>query len=517
MPSIPDEIWHNVFSFFQCHLPQDNWWMYGMQIDRGPTSPPQALLSLSLVCKRFRRIAQPLIYRTILLEGRDDSIERQISLAKTLVSAPQLGLNTRVVTLNDALNDDLKYGSDKAYYKYQDILNSAWRSFDSPPAFKKCLEEELGRGDEVGLATFLLALMPNVRLVDLTSYATTRSLLWLLSGRQEMTRAMFLRRTRKKTGRVHGSDDNDTDIAKHDDDQGLSQGVANYVYGNYGLTHLEEVRIRLADLSAFPISIDDLEPALLHPRLKKLRLYGDMWLKNNIQKLKLPDEPWNLEYLEVKESLFTHSSLKSILTHCKSLKSLSMEMASFQKDSQDDEGPWHLDLVRFGDVLRELGQDLETLDLDILGGTNSECKRRLGSLAQLKSLRHLGIHVGILVPWQDGVGPDTILAGVLPESLQSVHLRWDANLYYDNVAKRYRDRVDLALVQFLTGNQFPNMRRITIERSESKRMNEFDGKVDGWVVHEVTHKPAWKTLDPEEDMRIFVTMYRQDSSCCTDE
>ncbi|KAF4460542.1 hypothetical protein FALBO_12675 [Fusarium albosuccineum] len=504
MASIPDEIWHNVFSFFQCHLPQDNWWMYGMQIDRGPTSPPQTLVSLSLVCKRFRRIAQPLIYRTILLDGHDDNIERQIDLAKTLASAPQLGLNTRVVTLNDA--------SDKASYKYQDILNSAWSSFDSPTAFKKCLEDELRHGDEVGLATFILALMPNVRLVDLTSNLASQSLLWLLSGRQEMTHEMTrVRKIKKKTSLVDSSDDNDMDIAKLDHYLAQARGVASYVYGNYGLRHLEEVRIRYADASDFSISIADLEPALIHPRLKTLRLYGFNWLKGEIKMMKFPDEPWNLEYLEVKESLFDHNSLKSILTHCKSLKGLSMEMASCQRDFAYEEGLWNLDLARFGDVLRELSQDLETLDLDILGGTaNSECKRRLGSLAQLKSLRHLGIHVGDLVPWQGGVGPDTILAGVLPESLQSVHLYWDANLFYDIVAKRYRDRADLALVQFLTGNQFPNMRRITIKRFGSKRMHEFDGNVDGWVVDELTHKPAWKTLDPEEHMRIFVTMYRQE-------
>ncbi|KAI3395879.1 hypothetical protein diail_664, partial [Diaporthe ilicicola] len=53
MEPVPDEIWHQIFSYHECVLPEDKWWwMYGAQVDR---SPLQTLTSIALACTQFHR------------------------------------------------------------------------------------------------------------------------------------------------------------------------------------------------------------------------------------------------------------------------------------------------------------------------------------------------------------------------------------------------------------------------------------------------------------------------------
>ena len=98
-------------------------------------------------------------------------------------------------------------------------------------------------------------------------------------------------------------------------------------YANYGLPSLEETRIRTEDPTEGNTPIHVFGPVLPHPALTTLRLYGVSLLQNSIINFKFPNELCNLEYLDLKECLFDHSSLKIILTRCKNLKWLSMESA----------------------------------------------------------------------------------------------------------------------------------------------------------------------------------------------
>lgn len=96
MIPVPEEIWHQIFSGYECVLTEE-WWMYEDRVDR---SSRKTLRSLCLVSTQFRRLAQPILYRSIPHEGYFPDNERyQGKLVRTLTASPELGLHTRAVSL----------------------------------------------------------------------------------------------------------------------------------------------------------------------------------------------------------------------------------------------------------------------------------------------------------------------------------------------------------------------------------------------------------------------------------
>ena len=108
MIDLPDEIWQQIFANFEDYMPLKNWWMYGAQLNH---ESPRTLFSLSQVSRRFRRIAQFFLYRTLLLEGRDDEVLVQMLLLRTLTEDPKLGQHVRNVSLDDSTGSPLRMSS----------------------------------------------------------------------------------------------------------------------------------------------------------------------------------------------------------------------------------------------------------------------------------------------------------------------------------------------------------------------------------------------------------------------
>lgn len=159
-------------------LREDKWWWYDGPVDR---SPLETLTSIALVSRQFHRVAQPLIYRTILLGGNCDETKRHGHALRMLAAFPELGLCTRTVPL---------YGSDLQVSRgFNEWAQRLLSSLNLPPALRKHvgthLEEGLRR--QRSLAVFILTSMPHVRLVDISFQDITRASIWMLSGHSDMS------------------------------------------------------------------------------------------------------------------------------------------------------------------------------------------------------------------------------------------------------------------------------------------------------------------------------------------
>ncbi|KAM0431480.1 hypothetical protein ACHAPT_005458 [Fusarium lateritium] len=493
MTSIPDEIWRDIFSYFECDLPLEKWWMYGAQLDH---TPLKTLMSICRVGRRFYRVVRPLIYRKVLIDAFDEAEGRYDQLLRTLVSNPQLGRGIRTITLGD--------GYQVREYDFEDAMKSTWLSLDAPMAFKKQLGQEIEQDRTIALAPLILALTHQVRLVDCTYSSQSQCTPWILSGRPDLDIAI-----RRSPFDAELAQDDVQALEAYRVEQGDS-------YANYRLPNLEEVRIRTGDCTDDNTPINTLEPVLLHSNLKTLRLLGISWLGHLLNDLKFPNEPCNLEYLDLKECLFDYLSLENILTRCKKLKWLSMETADCRRHNQShDDGEWEIDLGKFGNVLRRLGQNLEYFSLHTIEfETDGWCEGRLGSLRNLQALHHLRVILNnftgrVRDPWETDREPEIPLAEALPPMIETLHLHWD-DMYYDhNSYKRYCDNINGAVVKLLEAGGFPNLRKVSIERYGGKREAEFDKSVDGWHV-EVTQEHLWERYASTGCMRTMIYLTRKD-------
>lgn len=508
MTPIPDEIWHQIFSYFESVLPEDQWWMYGTQVDH---CLRKTLMSIPLVSRQFRRVAQPLLYRTALIEGGHyDNEWHQGNLIRTLAAFPDLGLHSRTLSLKE-----YRLISNPAFYA---VLQELLPSLDLPTAMRRHmeikLEESLCRSDDwrsIDLATFLLALMPRVRLVDF-SYHGSRSLIWMMSGRADMNEQL-----------VRNPDDEDSDNEgesfgqePHKDTILNSDGpdMTRASFANYGLPHVEELRLRTGDCRHDSTPIHAIEAVLLHPNLKTLRLLGSNWLQRSLDLLRWPNEPCGVQFLELRESLVEASSLRHILTRFRGLRTLLVHLADCAR-YDDDETEWEMNLDEIGSLLRELGQGLVELSLHTNnyeghGDGLSQLEGHLGSLREMRSLKHLSVVYNDLIDADAELTDLPAIADVLPCSLETLHFHGDEKPRGGQSYRRRCGYVNDAVRKLLEHGNMPNLRQVSIERYYNESLEgEFDGPVAGWDMS-VENKHLWMTYSGSGCGRTIVTFKRRD-------
>ncbi|KAM5387333.1 hypothetical protein ACJA88_001685 [Fusarium oxysporum] len=87
MVALPNEVLHQIFAELEDRLPLERWHMYGAYLDHQGSA---TLRNLCLVYRQFRHIAQPLLYRTVITEGRDSARTVETLLLKTRPGSPVL-------------------------------------------------------------------------------------------------------------------------------------------------------------------------------------------------------------------------------------------------------------------------------------------------------------------------------------------------------------------------------------------------------------------------------------------
>lgn len=470
MTHVPDEIWEQIFSNFEDHMPLENWWMHGNRLRHEDLS---TLHSLSLVSHQFQHVAQPLLYRTVLLQGRSDEKLVQARFLRTLSEHPQLGQHIRNVSFDD--------DAEGAYLRHRaidrsDLFKILRAGLDSiglsPPAMRRIKKSLLEQQSGGGLGALFMAYMPQSRLIDCTLRRHDTPSLLMLSG--------CLGIEENSLGDLEGQDKKDLDGIKPHGHQGnsLPKGIPSA----YTFPHLTEVRIRTAYYESVT-SFSMIQPIFRHPTLKRLCALGIDLLGIDKKPLMWPTEESNLQYLDLKESIIDAAGMRDILTRCPGLKSLSIEMAHHHRESVYHDENWEVDLEEFGNVLRRFGQNLEDFALDTNNyNNNHSTEGRLGSLQTLTSLKHLN------------TGRDELLGPIrgLYEESETPALQFDEalppfleTLFLYSCRHGYGTRNRAAnkeLWEFITSCAISNLREIQLELNYNETEEEWhlDSKICGW-------------------------------------
>jgi hypothetical protein len=470
MTNVPDEIWEQVFSNFEDHMPPENWWMHGTRLRHEDLS---TLHSLCLVSHQFQRVAQLLLYRTLLMEGSSDEKLVQARLLRALSEHPQLGQHVR----NLSFDDD----AEGAYRRHQSIERSVLykilrAGLDSislpPPAMRRIKKSLLEQQSGGGLGALFIAYMPQLHFVDCTLHRDDTPSLLMLSGCLGLEENLL-------------EDLKERDKEDRDDSKTIGQQrktLPKDMPIAYTFPDLTEVRIRIANYeSVTPFST--IQPIFRHPTLKRLRTLGIDLLRVDKKPLMWPTEDSNLQYLDLKESIIDAAGLKGILTRCPRLKGLSIEMAAHHRESDQHAEDWEVDLEEFGKVLRQFGQNLEEFAIHTNNYNNyHSTEGRLGSLQTLTSLKHLK------------TGRDELLGPVrgLYEEMETPALQFDdalppflETLFLYSCRYGYEARNRAAnneLREFITRCEISNLREIQLELNHNETEEEWhlDSKMCGW-------------------------------------
>ncbi|KAI1037306.1 hypothetical protein LB503_008833 [Fusarium chuoi] len=487
MDALPDEILHKIFAELEDLMPLDKWQLYGFRLDHRGSA---ALRNLCLVCRQFRRIAQPLLYRTIVIEGRNGAKNVSTLLLRTFVEDPQLAEQVRAVSLTDCIKlseqvEILGIDATKA------LVRSAMEKLDIPPALKRMMMRNIA---DSSFAALILAYMPHVQVVDCTIGNKPSVLPWLLSASPHAGRPLgWLQRLIR--GDV--SDDEyfvkepkEYDFSDEEDfviDYGIElsmeeyqqKGVSKGTFANYCFANLTDIRIRAVEN---PKSIEvpwTIEPLLLNSRLKILRTLGTAWHGDELTGFVWPEHKnYNLEYFDLMESYVDAEGLSTILTRCLKLKGISIRLPDEDRDLPvnydqgfSEEEDCALNFDDFGDVLRKHGQNLEKFDLNTFFFESYRTIQRnrglgegiIGSLRELKSLRHLGVSKEALI---GEIEPLSRLSEVLPESIETLHLYCGGIWKTQDWVESERELHNQDVYKLFLDNM-PNLREIRIERCKT--------------------------------------------------
>ncbi|KAG4260747.1 hypothetical protein FPRO04_04371 [Fusarium proliferatum] len=443
MEALPDEILHKIFAELEDQMPLDKWQLYGFRLDHRGSA---ALRNLCLVfCRQFRRIAQPLLYRTIVIEGRDGAKRISTLLLRTFVENPQLAEQVRAASLTGCikLSEQVEIlGRDAT----QALVLSAMENLDIPPALKRMIKRNIA---SCGFAALILAYMPHIQVVDCTIGNKPSMLPWLLSASPHSGRPLgWLERLNRgevsddeyyvKNSKEYDFSDEEDFVIGYEKELSIEEyhqkGVSKGTFANYCFANLTEIRIRAVENPGAIEHAWTIEPLLLNSRLKILRTLGTAWYGYSLTYFVWPEYNYNLVYFDLMESYVHAQGLTTILTRCPKLKGISIRLPDEERQTPiayDDLGGYvdeedcTLNFNGFGDVLRNHGQNLEEFDFNTFFFESYSTHYRdrgpgegiLGSLRELRFLKHLGVSKEALIR---DIEPLSRLSEVLDRDSSSV-------------------------------------------------------------------------------------------------
>lgn len=491
MIRLPDEIWHDIFSRLLSDIPHVKWIHVRDSLDRDRF---QILLILSLVSRQFHRVAQGLLFQIVISGVGDDEHERQATLAYTLAAHPGFGLNVQALAI-----DDIEWPRDAGL---SNMLQECLDSINMPQPFQRLWDENrhtvninMTPRDRNNLTSFILALTPHVKLVDITYNCPSKALFWLLGGslvkRKELAHADL------------------SEFFANEDEQTPSGNVAE-TYANH-LPNLEELRLRGPGYnSAIEPSppMTDFRRVLIHPNLTTLRAQGFHWIDFEKETRLWSSFPISLQCLDISDTIIDAPAIRHILRICKDLHTFYITLGNVRKAGFDVD--WVFDLTSIGYSLREFGRNLVEFGLH----TNAfehhrRCFGRIGSLESMPRLKHLYITKENLMGVH-GLEESLLLSEALPCTLETFcfypecYLSPDAD--YPDVYQEVNDEVCGVLVD---GN-YPEMQEVTIFRlcpEDKLKGGEFGAAVEGWdLVETMQLEPE---PNPEKLMRLNTYLTRK--------
>lgn len=433
--NFPDEIWQQIFQSLQ------------PATDDTDVPDYSGLVAVCLTCRRFGRIAQPLLYHTVICSAvKAGAFDR---LTRALVTNPPLGKDVRA------------YKADEWHLC---TANFSTSTLDMPPDFAEACEEYIWDKWFFTNAAFCLASMPNLVSLDYRFFDTAPMLAWMLSGRLDVD----YDHDEQSLGRKHMSSGNgNADEASH---EGV-MAPSDKTFANFGFPSLKELRLESGGNQTTEITV--LEPILLHPGIETLGLRCIGWSGRTARRMQWPEFTSTVQALELDDCFFDAQGIENLLQRFPRLACLTIHHAdpeiflsnnAFGYDGGDDE--WTIDLDQIGQSLRRYGGNLVKLCFDTNGHEYSGTDGRLGSLQSLHSLRHLDAVQEELLgesAYENPSPPGSLnLRDVLPRSLETLRLSLYPVPYLSHQSAvdarwgKFRNE----LYQLLAGGEFPNLRKV---------------------------------------------------------
>ncbi|KAK7408887.1 hypothetical protein QQX98_008948 [Neonectria punicea] len=356
-----------------------------------------------------------------------------------------------------------------------------------------------------GFAVLMLAFMPHVQLVDCTLGGSPGLLPWILSGSLEAEYAV------QQDDEDKEDEGNMADQENQESQDTEKKRVITEPSKEVWLPSLKQVRLRHGDAVENTTAMTQLEAILLHPHLESLFLLGVDWTGDEARRMQWNDRISNLTFLELKESIVDASGLQHILTRCKNILNLTIQLGDARREGWDrEEDSWQVDLDQFSRVLRKHGRGLTQLDLHTVEYQASNgSEGRLGSLRELSSLKHLGVtKVDLLgTPYERAsqVGPEDLsLQSALPQSLETLHLHFD-DYYY--AGQSLDEAGHQELYELITGGQFPNLYEVKVEFYLTDPSRLFGREIVGWEIHTV-EEHLWERAASSGCLRSILVFSR---------
>ncbi|CAH0045949.1 unnamed protein product [Clonostachys solani] len=443
MDTLPSETLIRIFEHFECTIPFDNWEQgYIAEIE---CPPPKDLIALSKVCRRFRDVSRPLIYRTVAFQWREDKYEEKIieAFMRTLCDDPHIGHIIR-----DFHVDHWRAWNLEATEIARKLLATP-ENLDERQ--HRWLQRWLAAGRDWPNDDFLFVLLiltPNLRMLDCGQTTADGGIGAYLSGRRDVEDHFFEKMLPKdsSSGKMLSEDEDIGDDDDGDEDDGGESdsdsenkdgdGEAASIMPSEETTHrhvvphghpfskLKEVRFRHDYGNGFD-SASEIEGVLLHPGIETLRLFGFTWAKEDVKRMQWSNIPSSLTSLQMKSSIVDAAGLKDILSRCRQLRNLHIVLAVIGRMDSDYQGE-EIDFGKMGALLRKYGQRLETFDFETSGFRGYFAPDgHLGSLKNLRALRQLKVSSEDLEDFSGGDEDELAasLRNVLPPRLESIHIR----------------------------------------------------------------------------------------------
>lgn len=343
----------------------------------------------------------------------------------------------------------------------KEMFKTAASAITAPPNLKSVIFCK--SGPTKAIQTYILFFTPRLRVLDLeiTPRLTEPTILgYLLSG------------TLREDGDYHLSD-----FVTQEGQESATELVENPTLKALYFHELEDLRLCIGGRRRARYPINLYEGVLLLPKLKTLSLTNFSWLIGKKWKMKWGSVPCLLTKLELHNCWIEPLTLSHILTRCKNLKHLTVDLEEYSKLMR----VYDLRLYGFGDALRELGGDLETLMFSTKAvGDFQEYSSWptilgcLGSLKELRSLLNLSNHRRITRRTagseEDAFenGSEIVLADALPHSLKTLHLITEGESWWDqrdrNGFHAFHERENEQVCNLLLSESCPELCRVDITR-----------------------------------------------------
>ncbi|CAH0047018.1 unnamed protein product [Clonostachys solani] len=460
-PHIPDEILSHIMCYLVPVLPcKRRPWRYDHSLR------PIDLASLCLVSRRFRHIAQPLLYHTIDLTCSTDRANDGEFLMwpgyllKTIVKNPHLAKYIRVLAMTDMV-----FLYEKPKMVFLPETSSSDFPWDVPRCIRCALEPQIADNSY------------NLPSIALLLYATMAEKIFLFPSDPDGIEVGWIVRSWHPRGQpLDPSIDLGSDLT-------LELGP----FANYGLPCLKELYVDQADDEYWTIPLLEFleKPGLSIFHLNHARSLTTLFVP---QPLEGPLS--SVHDLKLSDCYMESQSLENILRSCPRLQVLSVHVAEIEWAEQffrqwHPDIFWTINLKHIGQALRDFGGNLIDLHLDF---SNFKMARpitsRIGSLCSMSKLRHLQCYRNDLIIAQE-LGEEqeenTLpLDSVLPPSIVTLSIHY---MEHDILLSPPSSVISAEIESILSSRRLQCLEQLRIQRYIPDTQDElilFQTKMPGW-------------------------------------